>query len=73
MKSYSAEIIAALRSYSTGKISRADAIAAVPCRDYAELLVALGDAGFPPRALTAQPADESEAAFEAIWNAPEKC
>lgn len=56
-----------LRAYSEGRLARADAIRLLGLRDYADLLVALGDADL---ALPQRPREtiEAEAAlFERLW------
>ncbi len=56
-----------LVAYSTGLISRWDAIRDLGLRDYADLLVALGDANLsmplPPR----QEIEEQAATFVRLW------
>jgi len=56
-----------LAAFSQGRMSKEKAVAALGLRDYAELLVMLGDAGMP---LPTLPADEIEAQatlFARLW------
>jgi hypothetical protein len=56
-----------LLAYSQGRLSRSEAIRALGLRDYAELLVTLGDADLPmPLAPPHDVANEA-AIFEKIW------
>ena len=56
-----------LRAYAAGMIGRDEAIRRVGVRDYAHLLVALGDAGLsPPRPAEHQIENEA-ATFARIW------
>ena len=60
---------AALRAYAAGTLLREDAVEALGLRDYADLLVALGDAGLTPPRPPAHVIEEQAATFEALWRA----
>jgi len=64
--------IDALRNYSEGRLSRGEAIQMLRIRDYAGLLVALGDAGFPSPPNSQAVVDADNNAFDIIWNAPRR-
>ncbi|QJE73239.1 hypothetical protein HHL28_09180 [Aerophototrophica crusticola] len=56
-----------LLAYSQGKLSRADAIRELGLRDYAELLVALGDADLPMPLPPPHEVENQAAMFAKLW------
>jgi len=56
-----------LLAYSQGKLGRDEAIGLLGIRDYAELLVALGDAGLPMPLPPADDVENQALAFARIW------
>ena len=58
-----------LHAYAAGLVTRAQAIDAVGVRDYAGLLVALGDAGLTPPWPPEHEIENQATAFVRIWNA----
>lgn len=56
-----------LVSYSRGHLARAEAIRLLGLRDYAELLVALGDADLPPPLPPPHEIENQAATFARIW------
>jgi len=56
-----------LLAYSQGKLGRDDAIGLLGIRDYAELLVALGDAGLPMPLPPPDDVEDQALAFARIW------
>lgn len=56
-----------LLAYSQGKLSRADAIRELGLRDYAELLVALGDADLPMPLPPPHEVENQAATFARLW------
>jgi hypothetical protein len=56
-----------LRSYSQGRLSINDAIRLLGLRDYAELLVTLGDADLPMPLPRAHDVDNQAVAFAKLW------
>lgn len=56
-----------LALYSRGELSKDDAIRELGLRDYAELLVALGDADLPMPMPAPHEIDNQAATFERIW------
>jgi len=60
----------ALLSYSKGELSRDDALRQLELRDYAELLVALGDADLPMPLPAAHDVANQAILFERIWRQP---
>jgi hypothetical protein len=63
------EAEAPLVAYANGQMSREDAIAALKLRDYAELLVALGDHRLVPPRPTPREIEKQAALFERLWEA----
>jgi hypothetical protein len=61
--------VESLAAYSRGELGRDDAIRAVGVRDYAGLLVALGDAGLPMPTLPAEEIEAQVETFVSLWNA----
>lgn len=58
-----------LQAYSTGLIGRDEAIRRIGVRDYAGLLVALGDAGLSPPRPPEHQIENEAATFARIWAA----
>lgn len=58
-----------LQAYAQGMIARDEAIRRVGVRDYAELLVALGDAGLSPPRPPEHEIENEAATFARVWNA----
>ena len=58
----------ALEKYSKGLIDSREAIAAIGVRDYADLLVALGDVGLTPPWPPEHQIENEAATFVKIWN-----
>lgn len=56
-----------LEAYSHGLVTREDAITSLGLRDYADLLVALGDAGRTPPRPPAHVVENEAGTFERIW------
>lgn len=56
-----------LRAYARGHLARGEAIRLLGLRDYAELLVALGDAGLPMPLPPAQEIEKQAKAFAELW------
>jgi len=56
-----------LQDYSEGVIGREEAIRRAGVRDYAELLVALGDAGLVPPRLSEHEIENEAVTFARIW------
>jgi plasmid stability protein len=56
-----------LLAFSQGRISRTQAVAALGLRDYAELLIALGEADLPLPKLPAHEIENQAATFARIW------
>lgn len=56
-----------LMLYSRGELSRADAVRELDLRDYAELLVALGDADLPMPMPSPHEIQNQALLFERIW------
>ena len=56
-----------LRGFSEGRLARADAIRLLGLRDYAELLVALGDAGLPMPLPAPHDVENQAVAFAKLW------
>lgn len=56
-----------LALYSRGELSKNDAIRELGLRDYAELLLALGDANLPMPMPAPHEIDNQAATFERIW------
>lgn len=56
-----------LLEYSQGKLSRADAIRLLKLRDYAQLLVALGDVNLPMPFPPPHEIEQQAATFTKIW------
>jgi hypothetical protein len=57
-----------LVSYSRGRLARNEAIRLLDLRDYAELLVALGDADLPMPLPPANEIENQAATFVELWN-----
>ena len=57
----------ALQAYAEGMIGRDEAIRRVGVRDYADLLVALGDAGLSPPRPPKHQIENEAATFSRIW------
>jgi hypothetical protein len=57
-----------LLAYSQGRLSRSDAIRALGLRDYAELLVTLGDADLPMPSAPPHDVENEAATFEKLWS-----
>jgi plasmid stability protein len=60
---------ATLSAFSQGKLSRAEAVRQLGLRDYAELLVALGDAGLPMPLPQAHDIENQSVIFAKLWKA----
>ena len=58
-----------LQAYADGLMTRDEAILAVGVRDYAGLLVALGDAGLRPPWPAEHEIENEAAVFVRVWNA----
>jgi hypothetical protein len=56
-----------LLTYSQGHLSRSEAIRMLGLRDYAELLVALGDADLPMPSASPQEIENQATSFEKLW------
>jgi plasmid stability protein len=56
-----------LLAYSMGRLSRRDAIKLLGLRDYAGLLILLGDADLPIPRPSAQEIEDQAALFEKLW------
>lgn len=56
-----------LLAYSKGLLSRSEAVKRLGLRDYAELLVALGDADLPMPLPSPDEVDRQVATFSEIW------
>lgn len=56
-----------LLAFSKGQISRGEAIRRLGLRDYAELLVALGDANLPMPVPPAHEVEDQAATFVELW------
>jgi hypothetical protein len=56
-----------LQAYSRGHLSRSDAVRALGLRDYAELLVALGDADLPMPLASTEEIENQAASFAKLW------
>ncbi len=56
-----------LLAYSKGLVSRRDAVRRLGLRDYADLLVALGDADLPLPLLPAHEVENQAATFAKLW------
>lgn len=56
-----------LLAYSKGLLSSREAVRRLGLRDYADLLVALGDANLPMPLPTAQEIEEQAATFAKLW------
>ena len=56
-----------LRAYSLGRLARNEAIRLLGLRDYAELLVALGDAGLPMPLRPAHEIENQAVLFSRLW------
>lgn len=61
----------ALLEYSRGRLARADAISLLGLRDYAALLVALGDAGLLMPKHSAGEIEEEVRVFVRLWGQEE--
>ncbi len=56
-----------LLTYSQGHLARSEAIRLLGLRDYAELLVALGDADLPMPSAPPQETENQAASFAKLW------
>lgn len=56
-----------LLAYSQGRLSRNEAIRALRLRDYAGLLVTLGDADLPIPSASSHDVENQAAIFEKLW------
>jgi hypothetical protein len=59
-----------LLAYSQGRLDRHEAVRLLGFRDYAQLLVALGDAGLPMPMLPPDEIEEQAETFVRLWNGP---
>ena len=59
-----------LEAYAAGTLGRERAMVEMGVRDYAELLVALGDAGLTPPWPSPHEAENEAVLFESIWARP---
>jgi len=58
---------AVLRAYADGRATKERAVEVLGLRDYAELLVMLGDAGIEPPRLPEEEVEEMAETFAVIW------